>query len=122
MTNTTAFEEVGTIAYHDGQDGQDDVVSDNTSRRFRRVNEDGTFLTITEYFYVKEGEEYEGEPKFYYENMTEAVNHSDIDDVGGSEITSDIEYSGSYFSYETIEEAEQAGINHLKKFDASNYY
>lgn len=66
-------------------------------RRFTAKLPDGTYAVVTSYYYPvnigeRWGEEREDAAAFDVENMTIATICTDVDDVGGTEVTSEIDY------------------------------
>lgn len=89
MTTTNTPFENGKIEQDGaGMFGDDmDIVSEY-SRQFAQVQLDGTYRVVTDY-YVAESKE-EG---FEIHNAVEYMHCRDLEDIGGTEITSDIEYN-----------------------------
>lgn len=91
----------GGITTFDAGIGGDDMVGQGYEARYVRELGDGTFAVISDRYYVEDmnrnhnvepGDEGYEPNSYGITNQTEFMHCSSLDDVGGTEITSDIEY------------------------------
>lgn len=85
--------------------GGDNMVGIGYEARYHRQFDDGTFAVITERYFVEDlnqtnnvepGDENYDPSRYGITNQTEFTHCSDLEDVGGSEISSDYEYEPNY--------------------------
>ncbi|MFE6966919.1 hypothetical protein ACFVAJ_17545 [Agromyces sp. NPDC057679] len=75
---------------HDGDIGGDNQVGGVVERRYHRQLDDGTWSVITDSWIVEQTGS-EDEPRYSVTNRIEFLNCRDLEDVGGTEISSDYE-------------------------------
>lgn len=113
------FAEVDSLDYNSGDVGGDVQASNAASRRFTRTTDDGTYETVTVYTFASD-EYFERDATYEVVELTETIEHTDPEEVGGTELHSEYEYDFPYErSFDTAQEAFDAGVARLKNIESS---
>lgn len=116
--------ELGRYVADGGDVGGDAQVGIAPTRAFAQKRADGTFTVITEYAYAERIAEDRVADGYRYDvvNQTEVMHCRDLDDIGGTEITSETTYEHpGYFAYKTRRQAESYARSYIKSLDITHY-
>ena len=122
--STKAPVEIDRYRADGGDVGGDAQVGIAPMRTFAQERADGTFTVITEYAYAERIAEDRVEDGYKYDvvNQTEIMHCRDLDDIGGSEITSETQYEHpGYFAYKTLREAESYARQYIRGLAIEHY-
>lgn len=113
-----------------GDVGGDYQLGPARSRQFAQKRDDGTYTVITEYAYTTPGNlsafdagEFYGRRHGYSVcNQTEIMHCRDLEDIGGSEIHSDIEYDDvPYMTIATKRDADALARTFIQRLSIEHY-
>ncbi|WNN95096.1 hypothetical protein SEA_MAGRITTE_145 [Microbacterium phage Magritte] len=93
-------------------------------RTFAQERADGTFTVITEYAYAERIPEDRIEDGYRYDvvNQTEIMHCRDLDDIGGTEITSETQYEHPHmFAFTTLRDAESYARRFIRGLAIEHY-
>lgn len=122
--STKAPVEIDRYRADGGDVGGDAQVGIAPMRTFAQERADGTFTVITEYAYAERIAEDRIEDGYRYDvvNQTEIMHCRDLDDIGGSEITSETQYEHpGYFAHKTLRDAESYARRYIRGLSIEHY-